>query len=67
MPEREAISIRAIEPSTLPDPERLNVPRGIDAWFAQVNAQRLQVSPDEADAIIDEALRSTRQNYHPAR
>jgi hypothetical protein len=65
--EDEAISVRAIEPPSLSDERRLEVLRGLEEYFAKVDAQRQPVSPEEADAIIDEALRSTRPNYRPIR
>ena len=68
--EDEAISIRAIDPPTVSDKHRLEVLRGLEEYFAKVDAQRQPVSPEEADAIIaiiDEALRSTRPNYRPIR
>jgi hypothetical protein len=65
--ENEAISIRAIEPPALSDQQRLEALRGLEAYFEQVDAQRQSVSPEEADAIIDEALRSTRPHYRPIR
>jgi hypothetical protein len=63
----EAISIRAIKPPPLSDEQRLEMLRGLEAYFAQVDAQRQAVSPEEADAIIDEGLRSTRPHYRPIR
>jgi len=63
--EDEAISVRAIEPPALSDERRLEVLRDLEAYFAQVDEQRQPVPPEEADAIIDEALRSTRPHYRP--
>jgi hypothetical protein len=63
----EAISVRALEPPALPDQKRAEILSGLEAYFARVDAQRQPVSPEEADAIIDEALRSTRPNYHSVR
>jgi hypothetical protein len=65
--ENEAISIRTIDPPALPDDRRLEVLRGLEAYFAQVDAQRRAASAEEADAVIDEALRSTRPRYQPIR
>ncbi|MGA8030274.1 MAG: hypothetical protein WB992_24285 [Bryobacteraceae bacterium] len=65
--ENEAISVRAIETPALSDERRQEVLRGLEAYFAQVDAQRQPVSPQEADALIDEALRSTRPHYQPIR
>jgi hypothetical protein len=65
--EDEAISVRAIEPPALSDERRREVLRGLEEYFAKVDAQRQPVSSEEADAIIDEALRSVRPNYRPVR
>jgi hypothetical protein len=65
--ESEAISVRAIEPPTLSDQQRTEILRGLEAYFAQVDAQRQSASPEEAEAIINEALRSTRPHYRPIR
>jgi hypothetical protein len=65
--EDEAISVRAIEPRALSDERRREVLRGLEEYFAKVDAQRQPVSSEEADAIIDEALRSVRPNYRPVR
>jgi len=65
--ESEEISVRAIEPPPLSDKRRAEILSGLKAYFAEVDAQRLSVTPEEADAIIDEALRSTRPNYRPIR
>ena len=65
--EDEAISVRAIQPPALSDQRRLGILGGLEAYFAKVDAQRQPASPEEADAIIDEALRSTRPNYRSIR
>jgi hypothetical protein len=65
--EDEAISVRAIELPPLSDERRLEILHSLEAYFAQVDEQRQPVSPQEADAIIDEALRSTRPRYRPVR
>jgi hypothetical protein len=65
--EGEEISVRAIQPPPLSDECRAGVLRDLETYFAQVDSQRQPASADEADAIIDEALRSTRPNYHPIR
>jgi len=65
--ENEAISVRAIEPPALSDERRGEVLRGLEEYFAKVDAQRQPVSSEEADAIIDEAIRSVRPNYRPVR
>jgi len=65
--EGEEISVRAIQPAPLSDERRAEVLRDLQTYFAQVDAQRQPASAQEADAIIDEALRSTRPNYRPIR
>jgi hypothetical protein len=63
----EAISVRAIERPTLDDEQRAELLRGLEAYFEQVDKNRQDVSPEEANAIIDEALRSTRPDYRSVR
>ena len=65
--ESEEISVRAVQPPPLSDERRAEIVRDLKAYFAEVDAQRRPASPEEADAIIDEALRSTRPNYRPIR
>ena len=65
--EGEEISVRAIQPPPLSDERRAEVLRDLKTYFAQVDAQRQPASAEEADAIINEALRSTRPNYRPIR
>ena len=65
--EGEEISVRAIQPLPLSDERSAEVLRDLQTYFAQVDAQRRPASAEEADAIIDEALRSTRPNYRPIR
>ncbi len=65
--EGEEISVRVIQPPPLSDERRAEVLRDLQTHFAQVEAQRQPASAEEADAIIDEALRSARPNYRPIR
>lgn len=67
MLENEAISVRALEPHAISDVRRNEVISGLEKYFEQVDVRRQPVTPEEADAIIDEALRSTRPNYQPVR
>jgi cytochrome P450 len=66
----EAVSIKSIRTTPLLERElsaeerRAAVDR-LDRYFAKVDAQRKPVSEAEAEAIIDEALRSTRPDYRP--
>ncbi|MBZ5621897.1 MAG: hypothetical protein LAQ69_24700 [Acidobacteriia bacterium] len=64
--EQEEISIRTL-PETLPvsAERRRAIIEELRKHFAAVDAQRQPVSPQEADEIINEALRSTRPNYRP--
>ena len=64
--EQEEISVRTL-PETLPiSPERRRaIIEELRKHFAAVDAERQPVSPQEADEIINEALRSTRPNYRP--
>jgi len=65
--ENEAISVRAINPPALSGARRSEILSGLQEYFAQVDAQRSPVSADQADAMIDEALRSARPNYRSIR
>lgn len=61
----EAVSIRAFEPTPISDEERQKIADELRKYFAEVDANRKPVSPDEADEIITEALKSTRPGYRP--
>ncbi len=66
--EQEEISIRMLQPPPGVSPERRQEILGaLRAYFAQVDAQRQPVSREQAEDIINEALRSTRPEYRPAR
>ncbi len=65
--ENESISVRAIARQMIPDERRSEVLRDLEKYFEQVDAKRQPVSPEEADAITDEALRSTRPHYQSVR
>jgi hypothetical protein len=45
--------------------ERQEILDDLDRYFARIDAKRRPVSEEEADAIINEALRSTRPDYRP--
>jgi len=64
--EQEEISIRALPevPSITPE-RRREIIEALRQHFEAVDANRQPVSPQEADEIINEALRSTRPNYRP--
>lgn len=66
----EAVSVRAVVPATvissqLSQEERAEALRGLDRYFAKVDAGRKPVSEEEEEAIFIEAMRSVRPNYRP--
>ena len=64
--EQEDISVRVLpQVSTVSSERRREIIASLEAHFAQVDAQRLPVMPQEADDALDEALRSTRPHYRP--
>ena len=63
--EDEAISVCAFEPPTLSDDRRQEIANELRKYFAEVDANRQPASPEEADEIITEAIRSTRPGYRP--
>jgi len=65
--DRETISVRAFEPAPLSDTQRAEILTSLDAYFARIDAKRPAIPEDEAAAVINEALRSTRPGYRPIR
>ena len=65
--ESEDIIVRAFEPSPISDRRRLEIAHELRKYFAEVDARRKDVSDDEAEEIVNEALRSTRPHYEPLR
>jgi hypothetical protein len=63
--EDEAISVRAIEPPALSDERRHELVEQLKKYFAEVDARRQPGSPEEAEDIINEAMRSVRPGYRP--
>jgi len=63
--EDEAISVRAIEPSTLSDQQRQEQAAELRKYFAEVDARRKPGSAEEAEEILTEAIRSTRPGNRP--
>ena len=63
--EDEAISVRAIEPPALSDEQKLELVEQLKKYFAEVDARRSPSSPEEAEDIINEAMKSVRPGYHP--
>jgi hypothetical protein len=63
--EDEAISVRAFEPPSVPDERRREIADELRKYFAEVDGNRRPASPDEAEEVITEAIRSTRPSYRP--
>jgi hypothetical protein len=61
----EAISVRAFEPPVLSDERKRELTDQLKAYFAAVDARRKPGTPEEAEDIINEAMRSVRPGYRP--
>jgi hypothetical protein len=61
--EGEVISIRAIEPPAVSEERKHELAGQLKKYFAEVDARRKPGSPEEAEDIIDEAMRSIRSGY----
>lgn len=65
----EAVSIKSLGPTTiipskLSPEDRIEALRALEKRFA--NANRPEIGEEQEEAIVNEALRSTRPNYRPA-
>lgn len=65
--EDETISVRAIAPPPLSDERRQELTKQLREYFAEVDARRAPVSPQEAADLITEAMRSVRPGFRPLR
>jgi len=66
--EQEEISIRTLQPPQGVSPERRHeILEALRSHFSRIDAQREPVPPEQADDMINEALRSTRPGYRPIR
>jgi hypothetical protein len=65
--ESEDISVRAFEPAPVSEQRRREIAEEMRKYFAEVDANRKNVTDDEAEEIINEALLSTRPTYRPIR
>jgi hypothetical protein len=65
--ENEAISIRAIEPPAVSDRRRREQTAELRKYFSDVDALRQPGSPEEAEEVLTEAIRSSRPGYRPHR
>jgi len=63
--EGEAISVRAIDPPPLSDRHRRELADQLRAYFAEVDTRRKPGSAEEAEEILNEAIRSTRPGFRP--
>ncbi len=62
--DQEDISVRVLQTSEeVSAKQRREVVEKLNTYFAQVDAQRKRVAADQANEIIDEALRSARPGY----
>ena len=65
--ENETISIRTIEPPALSDRRRREQAAELRRYFSEVDTRRKSASPEEAEEIVTEAIRSSRPGYRPHR
>ena len=66
--DNESVSIRALgAPPHVSAERRRAILASMEAHFAAIDSRRQNVTPAEADDIINEALRSTRPDYRAAR
>ena len=63
--EDEAISVRAIESSALTDERKHELVEQLKKYFAEVDARRNPGSSEEAEDIINDAMKSVRPGYRP--
>jgi hypothetical protein len=61
----EAVSVRTFEPAKVSPERRLEIAAELRRYFAEVDASRKPVSEEEAEEIINEAMRSVRPGYRP--
>jgi hypothetical protein len=61
--EDEAISIRAIEPPSLSEERKHELAGQLKKYFSEVDVRRMPGTSEEAEDIIDEAMRSVRPGY----
>lgn len=61
----EDISVRAFEPPALSHERRRELAEQLKNYFAEVDSRRKPGSPEEAEEIINEAMRSVRPGYRP--
>ena len=65
--EDEEISVRAIQTPALSDQRRKELAEELRRYFAEVDARRQPGSAEEAEEILNDAMRSVRPGYRPHR
>jgi len=65
--EDEEISVRAIQTPPLSDQRRKELAEELKRYFAEVDARRQPGSAEEAEEILNDAMRSVRPGYRPHR
>ncbi len=63
----EEISIRTIESPALSDEHKREMTERLAKYFVEIDARRQPGSAEEAEDIINEAMRSVRPDYRPHR
>ena len=63
--EQETVSVQAFQPPAISDRRRQEIAAALRQYFAEVDAKRPPVSAEEADDIINEAMRYSRPGYRP--
>jgi hypothetical protein len=63
--EQEAISIRAFDLPALSTERKRELAEQLRTYFAEVDARRQPVSLEEAEDVLNEAIRSVRPGYRP--
>jgi hypothetical protein len=63
--EQETVSVQAFEAPAISWQRRREIAEGLRQYFAEVDAKRQPVSAEEADDIINEAMRNSRPSYRP--
>ena len=63
--EDESVSVCTFEAPKVSDERQEEIANELRRYFAEVDASRQPISPDEAGEIITAAIRSTRPGYRP--
>ena len=61
--EQETVSVQAFRPPTISGQRRQEIVEALRLYFAEVDLKRQPVSADEADEIINEAIRKSGPGY----